>query len=74
MFRCILSQEFQAEHGHTNVPQEYFKNPALGNWVKYNRRKLREWKNSDRKDDLEKMSLLVEIGMKCYIGECVVMV
>ena len=70
---CYL-QEFKAEHGHTNVPQEYPKNPSLGNWVKYNRYKMREWDNSGSNDELEKMTLLVEIGLRCYIGECVVMV
>ena len=68
---CVcLSQEFKEEHGHTNVPQEYWKNPSLGNWVKYNRKKLREWYNNDSCDDIEKMTLLIEIGMVSYIGEC----
>lgn len=68
---CVcLSQEFKEEHGHTNVPQEYYKNPSLGNWVKYNRKKLREWYKNDSCDDIEKMTLLIEIGMVSYIGEC----
>mmetsp|Transcript_14171 Transcript_14171/g.28916 ORF Transcript_14171/g.28916 Transcript_14171/m.28916 type:complete len:379 (+) Transcript_14171:531-1667(+) len=62
-------KEFKAEHGHTNVPQEYPRNPSLGNWVKYNRYKMREWDNSGSNDDLEKMTLLVEIGLRCYIGK-----
>lgn len=65
---CML-QEFKAEHGHTNVPQEYSKNPALGNWVKYNRLKMREWDNNGSDDEVEKMTLLIEIGMRCYIGK-----
>lgn len=63
-------QEFKAEHGHTNVPQEYWKNPSLGNWVKYNRKKLREWHSNGSSDDMEKMTLLIEIGVVSYIGEC----
>ena len=38
--------------------------------MKYNRKKLREWHSSDSSDDMEKMALLIEIGMIPYIGEC----
>jgi len=66
-FRAL--KEFKAEHGHTNVPQEYWKNPSLGNWVKYNRKKLREWHSNGSSDDMEKMTLLIEIGVVSYIGK-----
>ena len=35
MFRQL--KEFQKEHGHCNVPQQYKKNPKLGVWVHYQR-------------------------------------
>ena len=64
-----MLQEFKAEHGHTNVPQDWKNNPSLGNWVKYNRQKMRDWKNGSD-EDLDKMMLLNDIGLKCYIGKC----
>jgi len=51
------------------VPQLY-KNVSLGNWVKYNRHKMREWDNScHSEEEKEKMKLLIEIGMTSHIGE-----
>ena len=36
MFAAL--EAFKREHGHTNVPPDYTANPALGNWVRNQRR------------------------------------
>mmetsp|Transcript_20126 Transcript_20126/g.30836 ORF Transcript_20126/g.30836 Transcript_20126/m.30836 type:complete len:419 (-) Transcript_20126:68-1324(-) len=61
--RLIQLQNFQAEHGHCNVPELYEGNPQLGNWV-HNQRKEFQKRMSGESSSItdERVEALDDIG------------
>lgn len=67
--------EFKKVHGHTNVPQKFEKNPALGAWVARSRLQMRQMEeDEDAANNMsavqrERVRRLKDIGLVSYLGE-----